>query len=57
MDLARFCGAEPTGPVLREMTDVIMYAVQDQVAALRGETPPEHFYERPPDAVKHDKLP
>jgi 1-acyl-sn-glycerol-3-phosphate acyltransferase len=49
VDLTRFAGAEPTGPVLREMTDLIMVAVRDQVAELRGQTPPEQFFSRPPE--------
>ncbi len=44
VDLKRFGDAEPTGPVLREMTDLIMTAVRDEVAKLRGETPPQEFY-------------
>ena len=44
VDLKRFHGAEPTGPVLREMTEVIMTAIRDEVAKLRGETPPSEFY-------------
>ena len=35
---------EPTGEVLREITDTIMTAIRDDVAKLRGETPPEEFY-------------
>jgi 1-acyl-sn-glycerol-3-phosphate acyltransferase len=45
VDLSRFRDAEPTGPVLREMTDVIMTAVRDEVAELRGEAPPQEFYQ------------
>ena len=44
VDLERFRGAEATGPVLREMTEVIMIAIRDEVAKLRGETPPGDFY-------------
>jgi 1-acyl-sn-glycerol-3-phosphate acyltransferase len=36
--------AEPTGELLREITDTIMVAVRDEVAKLRGETPPDEFY-------------
>lgn len=35
---------EPTGELLREITDTIMIAVRDEVATLRGETPPDEFY-------------
>ena len=43
LDLSRFHGKEPTAEVLRELTDEIMTAVRDEVAALRGETPPVEF--------------
>jgi 1-acyl-sn-glycerol-3-phosphate acyltransferase len=43
MDLSRFRGAEPTSETLREITDVIMSAVRDEVAALRGEAAPTEF--------------
>jgi 1-acyl-sn-glycerol-3-phosphate acyltransferase len=44
LDLSRFRGKEPTGAILREITDEIMAAVRDQVAELRGEPAPEQFY-------------
>jgi 1-acyl-sn-glycerol-3-phosphate acyltransferase len=44
LDLTRFRGQEPTGELLREITDVIMGAVRDEVAGLRGETPPAEFF-------------
>jgi 1-acyl-sn-glycerol-3-phosphate acyltransferase len=47
VDLARFKGAEPTSETLREMTDLIMTVVRDEVAALRGAKPPAEFYEKP----------
>jgi 1-acyl-sn-glycerol-3-phosphate acyltransferase len=47
VDLSAYAGAEPTAQVLREMTDVIMVAVRDQVAELRGEAPPAKFFPRP----------
>jgi 1-acyl-sn-glycerol-3-phosphate acyltransferase len=47
LDLSRFRGKEPSARVLREITDEIMSAIRDEVAALRGETPPAEFY-RPP---------
>jgi 1-acyl-sn-glycerol-3-phosphate acyltransferase len=44
VDLERYRGAEPTAAVLREITDTIMGAIRDEVAALRGQTPPAEFY-------------
>ena len=44
VDVSGFRGAEPTGPVLREITDAVMAAVRDEVAAVRGEAPPDTFY-------------
>lgn len=44
VDLDRFRGAEPTATTLREMTDVIMAAVRDEVAELRGERAPAEFF-------------
>ncbi len=44
LDLSRYRGAEPTQETLREITDVIMAAVRDEVAELRGETPPAEFF-------------
>jgi hypothetical protein len=44
VDLERFRGAEPTAAVLREITDTIMGAIRDEVAALRGEPAPAEFY-------------
>jgi 1-acyl-sn-glycerol-3-phosphate acyltransferase len=44
LDLSRFRGAEPTGEVLREITDEVMAAVREQVAELRGEPAPSEFY-------------
>jgi 1-acyl-sn-glycerol-3-phosphate acyltransferase len=35
---------EPTGELLREISDAIMIAIRDEVAMLRGETPPDEFY-------------
>jgi 1-acyl-sn-glycerol-3-phosphate acyltransferase len=44
LDMSRFRGKEPSGALLREITDEIMTAVRAQVAELRGEpTPPEFF--------------
>jgi 1-acyl-sn-glycerol-3-phosphate acyltransferase len=44
VDLTRFRGAEPTADTLHEITDTIMTAVRDEVAALRGQTPPKEFF-------------
>jgi 1-acyl-sn-glycerol-3-phosphate acyltransferase len=44
LDLSRYRGVEPTAEILREITDEIMGAVRDQVAELRGETPPAQFF-------------
>jgi 1-acyl-sn-glycerol-3-phosphate acyltransferase len=44
VDLSRFRGAEPTADVLHEITDVIMTAVRDEVATLRGEAAPKEFF-------------
>jgi len=44
VDLSRFRGAEPTAANLREITDLIMTAVRDEMAPLRGETAPDSFY-------------
>jgi 1-acyl-sn-glycerol-3-phosphate acyltransferase len=45
VDLSRYHGAEPTGEALREITDVVMAAIRDEVAKLRDETPPADFHE------------
>lgn len=47
VDLSRFADAEPTNEVLHDVTDVIMRAVRDEVAGIRGEAPPAAFYPRP----------
>jgi 1-acyl-sn-glycerol-3-phosphate acyltransferase len=44
LDMTRFRGKEPSGMLLREITDEIMSAVRDEVAALRGEQPPAEFF-------------
>jgi hypothetical protein len=43
LDLTRFRGAGATAPVLREITDTVMRAVRDQVAAVRDEPAPDEF--------------
>jgi 1-acyl-sn-glycerol-3-phosphate acyltransferase len=47
LDMSRFRGKEPTGAILREITDEIMSAVRDEVAAVRGEPAPSEFYVAP----------
>ncbi|MDQ6851979.1 MAG: 1-acyl-sn-glycerol-3-phosphate acyltransferase [Actinomycetota bacterium] len=44
MDLSSYRGAEHDAKTLREITDLIMTAVRDEVADLRGETPPREFF-------------
>jgi 1-acyl-sn-glycerol-3-phosphate acyltransferase len=44
LDLSRYRGKEPSAETLREITDVIMDAVRDQVAELRGLPAPESFF-------------
>jgi 1-acyl-sn-glycerol-3-phosphate acyltransferase len=50
VDLAKYAGAPPTTQVLREITNVIMVAVRDQVAEIRGESAPAEFARRPAGA-------
>lgn len=44
VDLTRYHGIEPTGEVLREITDVIMSAIRAELAKLRNEAPPAEVY-------------
>lgn len=44
LDLSRFAGKEPSGAILREITDEIMAAVRDEVAILRDQPAPEEFF-------------
>ncbi|TAM84915.1 MAG: 1-acyl-sn-glycerol-3-phosphate acyltransferase [Jatrophihabitans sp.] len=44
VDLDRFRGAEANAATLRDMTDTIMSAVRDEVAALRGAQSPTEFF-------------
>jgi len=48
LDLTRFRGAEANADTLREITDVIMNAVRNEVATLRGEPAPSEFFVRKP---------
>jgi 1-acyl-sn-glycerol-3-phosphate acyltransferase len=45
LDMTRFRGKEPTGAILREITDEIMGAIRAEVADLRGEPEPAEFFE------------
>jgi 1-acyl-sn-glycerol-3-phosphate acyltransferase len=51
LDMSRFRGKEPSATLLREITDEVMTAVRDEVAALRDEQPPDAFYVRTPNHV------
>jgi 1-acyl-sn-glycerol-3-phosphate acyltransferase len=44
LDLSRYEDSEPSAETVREITDVIMTAVREQVAVLREETPPAEFF-------------
>jgi hypothetical protein len=44
LDLSRFRGKEPSTAILREITDEVMSAIRDEVAALRGEPAPAEFF-------------
>jgi 1-acyl-sn-glycerol-3-phosphate acyltransferase len=44
LNLSRYRGKEPSAETLREITDVIMDAVREQVAELRGQNPPGAFF-------------
>ena len=44
LDMSRFRGKEPSGALLREVTDEIMSAIRDEVALLRDEQPPTEFF-------------
>ena len=48
VDLSAYRARPLTAELLREVTDVIMGAVRDQLAEVRGETPPAEFFRRPP---------
>lgn len=44
VDLSKYRGREPSAETLREITDVIMDAIRDQVAELRGADAPVTFF-------------
>jgi 1-acyl-sn-glycerol-3-phosphate acyltransferase len=43
VDLSRWAGTEPTGPVLQEVTDAVMARLAEMLAAIRGEPAPELY--------------
>jgi 1-acyl-sn-glycerol-3-phosphate acyltransferase len=45
VDLSAYAGKEPTAETLRAATDAVMWRVTEQLAELRGETPPREFYD------------
>ncbi len=45
VDLSAYYGQEPTAEVLRAVTDTLMDAVAEQLAEIRGETPPAERYD------------
>jgi 1-acyl-sn-glycerol-3-phosphate acyltransferase len=47
LNMSRFRGKEPSTALLREITDEVMTAVREEVAALRGEPAPAGFYVPP----------
>jgi 1-acyl-sn-glycerol-3-phosphate acyltransferase len=47
VDLSAYRDRPLSADLLREVTDVIMRAIRDQLAELRGETPPADFFRRP----------
>ncbi|MGI5348585.1 lysophospholipid acyltransferase family protein [Streptomyces sp. CA-250714] len=52
IDLSAFYDREPTAEVLREVTDVMMDAVTEQLAAIRGEPAPAERYDMRKAAVR-----
>lgn len=40
VDLSKWAGADPTNPVLHEVTEAIMLRLRDIIAEIRGEAPP-----------------
>jgi 1-acyl-sn-glycerol-3-phosphate acyltransferase len=47
VDLSAYRGKEITAELLREVTDVIMAAIRDQLATIRAEQAPATFFARP----------
>jgi 1-acyl-sn-glycerol-3-phosphate acyltransferase len=52
VDLSAFAGKPPTAELLRATTDTIMWRVTKQLAELRGETPPDRFFDMRADVAK-----
>lgn len=52
VDLSAYQGRPVTAPMLREITDLVMRAVRDQLGEIRGETPPERFAPRPEESSR-----
>ncbi|MBO8190646.1 1-acyl-sn-glycerol-3-phosphate acyltransferase [Streptomyces oryzae] len=52
LDLSAFYDREPTAEVLREVTDVMMDAVTEQLAVIRGEAVPAERYDMRKAAVR-----
>ncbi|WP_320065156.1 lysophospholipid acyltransferase family protein [Micromonospora sp. RTGN7] len=50
IDLSRWAGSTPTRATLEEMTEAIMLCLRDQLAKIRGGTPPP-LWERPPRPI------
>lgn len=48
IDLTPYRGRPVTAELLREVTDLIMVSVRDQLAEVRGEPAPAAFFPRPP---------
>jgi len=52
VDLSAFVGKPPTAELLRATTDTIMWRVTKQLAEIRGETPPDRFFDMKADVAK-----
>jgi 1-acyl-sn-glycerol-3-phosphate acyltransferase len=52
VDLSEFAGKPQTAELLRAATDTIMWRVTKQLAELRGETPPDRFFDMRAAAAK-----
>lgn len=47
VDLSAYRGRPLTAELLREVTDLIMGAIRDELADVRDEKPPTEFFRRP----------